>query len=525
MTDSSPMPSSPETNVDAARLSLQRQFAEFRFQTVVAAISDYAVFMLDEHGCVATWNAGAERIKGYRADEIIGRHFSCLYPPEAVAAGKPADMLREAVEHGHVEDEGLRVRKDGSRFWARVAVTAIRDHDRQLRGFVKITRDMTERRRLAELEASTHRLSVFIATLAHELRNHLAPLRNSTSVLQSLPAPDPALAQCRDALDRQVGQLTRLVDDLLDVGRITAGKVELDEQPITVRNLILRAVESVQSKLDVRGQQINIDLPSEAAVLNGDEGRLVQVLHNLLDNASKFSARGASISISAWVEGRFVVIRVADHGAGISREALESVFEMFEQADNRLPGSDGFGLGLAICRTFVKLHGGMISAESDGPGRGATFTVRLPMPRHAAPAKQPTGIAATGATKCLRIVVVDDNHDSADTMGLLLKAKGHMPCVAYHARAALELAHEFRPHLMIIDLSMPDIDGFDLLASLRRDEGLAATTYVALSGNAQPSDHARTARAGFDAHLVKPLEPSELDAVLQRVAQRAQSIR
>ncbi|AOI99968.1 PAS domain-containing hybrid sensor histidine kinase/response regulator [Burkholderia sp. LA-2-3-30-S1-D2] len=508
---------------------LRHRFAEIRFETVVGAITDYAVFMLDAHGNVATWNAGAERIKGYRTAEIVGHHFSRFYPPDAIAAGRPAFGLREAVAHGHFEDEGWRVRKDGSLFWASVTITAVRDHAGQLAGFIKITRDMTERKRLAELEVSTHRLSVFIAMLAHELRNHLAPLRHSVGVLQSLPDPAPELAQCRDAVHRQVGHLTRLVDDLLDVGRITAGKVELDDAPVTVRDLVCRGVESIQPKLAARGQHIRVDLPADPLVVRGDATRLVQVLHNLLDNASKFSPQGGRIDVGAHAEGPIVAIRVTDHGVGIAPGSLESIFDLFEQ--EAVPGrrpSDGFGLGLAICRSFVELHGGMIAAESSGPGHGATFTVRLPL-EHAtratpgdAPAPRTTEQPARAP---LRILIVDDNRDSADTLAVLLQVKGHAPRVAYNADDALALAGDLVPHLMLVDLSMPDVDGFTLLHQLRAIDALAGMTCVALSGHGSPADFARTASAGFDDHLVKPVEMAVLDALLQRVARQVRDAR
>ncbi len=517
-------PPSPPGLPDAR--DLLHRFAEFRFQTVVGSITDYAVFMLDPDGNVATWNAGAERIKGYRAAEIVGQHFSRFYPPDAIAAGRPSYGLEQAAAQGHFEDEGWRVRQDGSQFWASVTITPVHDHGNQLCGFIKITRDMTERKRLEELEASTHRLSVFIAMLAHELRNHLAPLRHSVGILQNLPDPAPALARCRDAVDRQVGQLTRLVDDLLDVGRITAGKIALDDRPVTVRDIVCRGVESIQPKLAARGQHIHVDLPPEAVLLHGDDARLVQVLHNLLDNASKFSPHGGRIDVGARTEGPVVAIRITDHGVGIAQNALETIFDLFEQegAPGRRP-VDGFGLGLAICRTFVELHGGRISAESDGPGRGATFTVRLPIDRMGRTERggEPEPAAhAQPAAAPLRIVVVDDNRDSADTLAMLLQMKGHAPRVAYRADEALALARDYVPHLMILDLTMPDVDGFTLLYELRALDALRDTTCVALSGHARASDLARTERAGFDDHLVKPVEMAVLDALLQRVARQVQ---
>lgn len=515
-----PPPGSPDAR------DLLHRFAEFRFQTVVESITDYAVFMLDPHGNVATWNAGAQRIKGYAAAEIVGHHFSLFYPSDAIAAGRPAHGLALAAAHGHFEDEGWRVRKDGTQFWASVTITPVHDATHQLCGFIKITRDMTERKRLEELEASTHRLSVFIAMLAHELRNHLAPLRNSVGVLQSLPDPAPALVQCRDAVHRQVGQLTRLVDDLLDVGRITAGKVELDARPITMRDIVCRGVESIQPKLAARGQWIRVDLPTDSVVLHGDDARLVQVLHNLLDNASKFSPHGGRIDVGARIEGPSVAIRVVDHGVGIAPGALETIFDLFQQegASGRSP-SDGFGLGLAICRSFVELHGGRIVAESDGPGHGATFTIWLPIAqttRNAPSAPPAPAVLEPPADAPLRIVVVDDNRDSADTLAVLLQMKGHAPRVAYNAADALAVARDYAPHLMLLDLTMPDVDGFTLLQELRAIDALRDTTCVALSGHARASDLARTERAGFDDHLVKPVEMAVLDALLQRVARQVQ---
>lgn len=486
--------------------ALSHQYAEFRFRTVVESITDYAVFMLDRDGNVATWNAGAERIKGYRADEIIGSHFSLFYPPDAARAGTPARGLSEAVAHGRFADEGWRVRKDGSLFWASVTITAVRDGAKQLSGFIKITRDMTERKRLEELEASTRRLSVFIAMLAHELRNQLAPLRNSIGVLQHLPAPDPLFAQCRDAVDRQISQLIRLVDDLLDLGRITSCKVPLDNRPVPLRDIVCRSVEGIQSTLEARAQCVQIDLPAEPVVLQGDEARLIQVMHNLLDNASKFSPPGSRIEVGAQIEGNTVAIRISDHGIGIAPHALESIFDLFNQdGDPANRPTGGFGLGLAICRSFVELHGGSIKAESAGPGRGATFFVRLPVKlTPSEPAITPSRAPAQAIVP-LRIVVIDDNRDAADTLGLLLQVKGHVPHVAYNARDALALARAHAPHLMLLDLSMPDVDGFALLRELRSIDALAQTTCIALSGFAQPADRARTRHAGFDDHLVKPV--------------------
>nr|WP_321804396.1 ATP-binding protein [Burkholderia sp. BCC1988] len=503
---------------------LHHRLAELQFQAVAESISDYAVYLLDCDGIIATWNVGAERISGYFADEMIGRHFSCMYPAEAVETAGPMRSLDEAAEHHRFEGEGWRIRKDGSRFWAHATITAVRDDSGQVCGFVKIMRDTTERARIAHLEASTNQLNLFIAMLGHELRNHLAPLRNSIGILQTTPNLGPQLAQCRDAIDRQLGQLTRLVDDLLDLGRIKAGKVKLDLTIVAVRDVVTRAVESAQAKASARAQRIEVSLPDQPVYVRGDKTRLIQVLHNLLDNASKFSPKGSPITVSAGVDGAHVVVRVTDHGAGIAPSALNTIFDTFEQQGAAGGPQGGLGLGLALCRSFVRLHDGTISAESAGRGRGTTFSVRLATASAAASeqrADEPN-VGFPAATP-LVVLVVDDNRDSADTMAVLLRTLGHEAHVAYRALDALAQARAHRPQLMLIDLSMPDGDGFALLRQLRETEGLGQTVCAAMSGYARPSDHDRTEHAGFDTHLVKPVEISALQAVLQRAGNAARA--
>lgn len=509
---------SPSLAVGATAI-LHHQLGELRFQAVVESITDCAICLLDRHGTVVTWNAGAELTTGYHADEVIGRHFSCLYPAEAIEADRPMRGLDGATSSPRFEEEGWRVRKDGSRFWAHVTITAVRDPAGQLCGFIKIMRDITERKRVAELAASTHRLQQFIATLGHELRNHLAPLRNSVGILQTAPDLAPDMAQCRDAIDRQLGQLARLADDLLDLGHIAAGKVRLDIRVVTAGDIVTRAVDSVQAKTNARGQRIAVALPAGDINLRGDRARLVQVLHNLLDNASKFAPRGSQIDVAALAEGGTIEIRVTDRGPGIAPSALVSIFDLFDQqgAVSTSPPV-GLGLGLALCRSFVRLHGGSIFAESPGRGQGATFVVRLPTTSEAISEAAPFSADTDTAMMPLRIVVVDDDHESADTLSMLLQLEGHAPRVAYDAHDALRLARAYRPHLMLIDLSMPHVDGFELLRKLRSAAGLARTHFVAVSGYIRPADRERTEHAGFDAHLAKPVEMRALEQVLLRAA-------
>jgi PAS domain S-box-containing protein len=495
----------------------QLRHSEERFRLMIESVKDYAIFMLDPNGNVATWNAGAMQIKGYRREEILGRSISVFYSADDIAARKPQRELEIASRLGRIEDEGWRVRKDGSMFWANVVITAIRDSKGRLLGFAKVTRDMSERKRLEELELSSRRMSEFLAMLAHELRNPLAPVRNAISAMQLVPDADPTLRQCRDVIDRQIGHLTRLVDDLLDIGRITTGKIELRTATIDLAEVVARSVEAARPLTDGRDQTIRVVLPSTQLLIRGDMTRLVQVLQNLLNNASKFSPPGTQISIHATVDRRAVVIRVKDHGRGISEGALGSIFDLFVQEGHaQNPTDSGLGIGLTLCRSLVELHGGAIQAASAGRGRGSTFTVRLPLAAEAQGGDdEPEDAVILARPAGLRVLVVDDNRDSADSLAVLLQMKGHDARVAYDGAAAVEVAKAWQPQLVFTDLAMPHVDGFGLLRELRSNATLSLTRVVAMSGFGQDSDRNRSLNAGFDAHLVKPLEIAVLDQLLE----------
>lgn len=486
--------------------------SEETFRLLVDSVKDYAIFMLDPEGHVMSWNAGASYIKGYRRDEILGKHFSVFYPPDDVAANKPGRELLIAREQGRVEDEGWRVRKDGSLFWANVTITAVYDAKRALRGFAKVTRDMSERKRLEELEQSERRMNEFLATLSHELRNPLAPIRNALTVMQMRPDDPGAMRKSVGLVERQMSHLTRLVDDLLDVGRIAAGKIELRPEPLDARDVIALGIEAADPALTAKAQTVTVTTDDAQMPLFADRTRLSQVMQNLLLNASKFSSPGAQIAISASTRHRTLVIQVIDHGRGISHEAVESIFNLFVQEDR--PGSTaqgGLGIGLSLCRSLVEMHGGSIAATSEGPGLGATFTVQLPLSAAAdAPGTDDGG--ATGSRRRRRVLLVDDNRDAADSMSILLEMSGHEVTTAYDGMEAIHAAARVRPDVALIDLAMPGMDGFAVIHALRGMPALSGTRYVALTGFGQASDRAETAAAGFDVHLVKPVE---LDTLLK----------
>ncbi|NUT15194.1 MAG: PAS domain S-box protein [Cupriavidus sp.] len=512
-------------------LTEQRRAAEALRQSeeslrlLVEGVKDYAIFMLDPGGHIVSWNSGASYIKGYRRDEIIGRHFSLFYPQEDIAAGKPARHLDLARRAGRVEDEGWRVRKDGSLFWANVTLTAVYDDSRALRGFAKVTRDMSERRRREELERSSQRLNEFLATLSHELRNPLAPVRSALTAMRLAPGDGALANQSLALIERQVTHLSRLVDDLLDIGRITSGRIELRTAPVELDEIIALAIEGARPALDAKSQRVDVQGTPGAIRMDADKTRLVQVLQNLVLNASKFSPPGTVVTIATAVQNRTLEIRVTDQGRGISPHALEDIFQLFVQESR--PGTDvqgGLGIGLSLCRSLVELHGGTIAAASAGPGLGSTFTVRLPLP--AARASDDAHRAALPATghdhadlQVQRILLVDDNRDAADSLAMLLEMCGHEVTIAYDGSEALHVAPRCRPHIALIDLAMPGMDGFEVVRAMRGVAGTESTRYVALTGFGQPADRQHTEAAGFDAHLVKPVELETLFGTIARLRQ------
>ncbi|MEO5670362.1 MAG: PAS domain S-box protein [Ramlibacter sp.] len=492
--------------------------SEQRFRLLVESVRDYAIFMLDVDGTVRSWNAGAQALKGYTAAEIVGRHFSNFYTPEDQQAGKPATELHNARLHGRVEDEGWRVRKDGSLFWANVVVSAVHGKDGALLGFAKVTRDMTQRRRLEELERSSRRMNEFLAMLAHELRNPLAPMRNAVTLMQLETLNSPALRNSRDIIDRQLTHVTRLVDDLLDIGRLTTGKVQLRKELVRVADAIGRAAETARPVIEARRHVLSIDLPREAVHVSADPTRLSQILQNLLVNAAKYTPDGGHITIRAQSADGFVTLSVTDNGRGIAEGELERIFELFVQGNNGTPNDSGLGIGLTLARSLAELHGGRLEAHSPGPGLGSTFMLHLPV---ADATSRAGAIEAEDDARAFRVLVVDDNRDSADSATAIVQLLGHHAECAYDGASALTAVAAAAPDMVLLDLSMPGIDGFETLRRMRQLPAGADMFAVAMTGYGSQEDKRRTASAGFDSHLTKPVELTALVEVLARARQRA----
>jgi PAS domain S-box-containing protein len=800
-----------EIALQQANATLERQVevlrnSEERFRLLVEGTRDHAIFMLDPTGRVTMWNPGAERIKQYQAEEIIGQHYSCFYPPEEVLAGKPERALRMAASEGRYEEEGWRVRKDGSRFWASVVLTALRDEGGQLRGYSKITRDMTERKRAEEnarrlleetaarraaedyaaviwkagerlrvtlqsigdaviatdaegrvtllnpvaealtgwtsseaagqplqnvfhivneetrqvvenpvakvlkegrivglanhtvliardgterpiddsaapmrdkeesvtgvvlvfrdrterrdaelaeeknkeilqlvhkigkighwewnsltdenkwspeiealyglppggfeggyqgwakllhpddlpkaeadvqraletgeyftefrviwpdgsvhwletraqvlkddqdkpvrimgvnmdvterkrveeelrrsqlelqqrieqLAEADRRKNEFLAILAHELRNPLAPIRNGLQVLRLVKEP-AAQEQAREMMERQLGQLVRLVDDLLDISRISRNKLELRKARIALASVIENAVETARPLMESKGQKLTIALPPEPIYLDADLTRLAQVFWNLLNNSAKYTDPEGQIALTATSQSNEVVVTVRDTGIGIPAESLPNLFMIFSQVDHSLDRSQGgLGIGLALVKGLVEMHGGTVMAHSAGAGQGSEFVVSLPKAPDAEREEKAPKSAAADSRRC-RILVVDDSRDAAASLGMLLTLMGHDLRTAHDGLEALKLAEAFRPELVLLDIGLPRLNGYDTCRRIREQPWGEGMFIVAVTGWGQEDDRRRSREAGFNQHIVKPIDFAALEKLL-----------
>ena len=408
-------------------------------------------------------------------------------------------------------------RQDGSRRIALAHANPIFDGER-LAGAVNVLVDITDRKRAQlELEEANEAKTQFLAVLAHELRNPLAPMRSALELLErNLDAPTRERA--RATLDRQLVHMTRIVDDLLDVARITRGSLELRRTRLELGPIVSQAAETAGSLTDVKGQRLAVMLPDEPIAVNGDPIRLAQLIGNLLANASKYSEAGRSIYLSVERLGSDAIVSVRDEGIGIPPEALPSIFEMFSRG-TATASHEGLGVGLTLARQLAEMHGGFIEVRSSGPGTGSEFRVHLPAilgvpPRAADGSEAPWHEVAPSG---LRILVVDDNLDAAASLAELLNADGHHTRLAHDGATAVELAKSWRPDCILLDIGLPRLDGYEAARRIRALDGGAEITLIALTGWGQAEDRAKSAAAGFDHHLVKPIGLAELSLLFAPV--------
>jgi PAS domain S-box-containing protein len=387
-----------------------------------------------------------------------------------------------------------------------------------------VIEDITERRRLEQalqqrtraLEDADRRKDEFLAMLGHELRNPLAPVRNCLEILKSETLDSRAREECREMMERQVRHLTRLTDDLLDVSRITRGRIELRKEPLDLRKLVTSGLEAIVPERDPPLHGVRASLCAEPVPLVGDPLRLGQVLANLVNNAMQYRTDKSDITVSVAIEEGMGVLRVRDHGIGVEAAMLPRIFEPFVQVDSSLARSrGGLGIGLALVKGLVEMHGGTVSASSEGPGRGSEFTVRLPLAARAEKAVAPPAAADARAGYPRRILVVEDNRDSAESLSMLLTLAGHEVRVAHDGASAIAAARDYRPQVILLDIGLPGMDGFEAARRLRGEPGLDGTLLVAMTGYGQAQDRQRSKSAGFDRHLTKPVEPGVLYGLLR----------
>jgi len=376
----------------------------------------------------------------------------------------------------------------------------------------------------AQVREADRRKDEFLATLAHELRNPLAPVRNAVHLLHLQAPPGGEGKWPLQVIDRQMVQMTRLIDDLMDVSRITRGKLQLRTQRIELGEVIRAAVETSRPMLERSGHELTVTVPPERLYLNADPTRIAQALSNLLNNAAKYTEWGGRVWLTAERQGSDVVLGVRDTGIGIVAEMLPRIFDMFAQADRSLDRAQGgLGIGLTLVKRLVEMHGGSVQAQSEGPGKGSEFTIRLPLVVDTAATPLPAAPESGTATPVspLRILVVDDNRDAAATMAMLLRISGNDVRTVHDGREAVDEAREFRPDVAILDIGLPGVDGYAAARTIRREPWGAGVVLIAVTGWGQETDRERSKEAGFDHHLVKPVEPAALVSILSSLQQTA----
>jgi two-component system CheB/CheR fusion protein len=439
--------------------------------------------------------------------------------------------LTAAITEG--VDQELEVRSDdGRRYLLRVC--PYRTPAQKIEGATVVLIDIETlaqtqdslRRRVAELAIADRHRNEFLAILAHELRNPLAPLRNAAQILRLSPADAAVSAKARELIERQVKHMSRLVGDLLDAARAQHGQIHLQRETLDLRLVVERAIDMMQPQFDGRRQSLRVQLPETPVVVDGDPARLEQVVGNILNNANKYTDENGCIDVAVEMTSRQkadqpeAVIRIRDNGEGIDSELLPRLFDLFTQADRTLAHSQGgLGIGLSLVRTLVELHGGNIAAHSEGRGRGSEFTIRIPLSKnvHAPVVDQvaePIELAPGSPSHAQRILVVDDSPDIRDSTALMLSLEGYETQVAANGEEALQMAASFRPTVILLDIGLPDLSGYEVVRRLRESQDFAVTRIIAISGYDTPEARDRAAEAGFDHHLSKPVPLKELEILL-----------
>jgi PAS domain S-box-containing protein len=502
------------------------------FRHIVEDLEDCGIFTLDGRGTIRTWNAGARRLLGYATSEIVGQHVSVLYPPEALARGACALGLQLAERDGTASDEGWRLHQNGGKRWVTVELRALQNGDGEVSGFAAVVRDLSEhkraeeeRLRLAQMQQTNRLKDEFLATISHELRTPLHAILGWASLLRDR-VHDPDALKAAETILRNAEAQAHIIDDVLDVSRIITGKFKLELKAADLSEIVRESLDVVRPSAAARRVRLSFEHDDRPFQLIADPMRLSQVIWNLLSNAVKFTGPGGSVVVRVTQRGSLIEIGVTDSGRGIDADFLPYVFDRFRQAEGSTKRRfGGLGLGLAIVREIVELHGGETWAESDGPGKGAAFHVRLPVravrppadDEHSSPRTVRELILPSVRLDGLRVLVVDDEPDARELLAELLEGRGAESFSAEsaeEARRALAIAH---PHVIISDIAMPEEDGYDFIRSVR---GLATqqggtTPAIALTAHARREDRVRALGAGFTSYVQKPVDVEELVRLVQ----------
>jgi PAS domain S-box-containing protein len=483
--------------------------SEERFRELANNINQFA-WTCDELGKVTWYNDRWYEYTGATFEDMRGEGWRKIQHPAHVE--RVAASLRVAVTNGKPWEDTFPLRgKDGNYRWFLSRAVPIHDEKRRVVRWFGTNTDVTESRRLQEaLEEADRRKDEFLAMLAHELRNPLAPIRSAAEVLERLLAHDESTQSLVAMIQRQGAHLSRMLDDLLDVARITQGHIELRRETLPVRECIESVLETVQPLMRIKNHRLTFAQTPERIYVNADKVRLEQCVANLLTNATKYTEPGGDILVRSYAQGGEAVIEVIDTGIGIAADFLPRVFELFAQSDRSLDRSEGgLGIGLSVCKRLIEMHGGSVSCFSEGAGHGTTFTIRLPLMQEPADWSLPS---ANAAEALQRVLIVDDNRDAADSLAMCLQIEGHQTKAVYSAESALEEVVAFRPKTVILDIGLPGMDGYE--AARRIKAMVRSVRLIALSGYGQEQDKERSAAAGFDLHLIKPTDIDTLSKAL-----------
>jgi PAS domain S-box-containing protein len=510
-----------ELNAEIARRRLIEEDLRTERETLQVTLSSIgdAVIVTDAEGTVTFLNEVAESLVARTLSYARGRPLADVFRIVNEQDGLPVeDPVRKALRTAAIvglANHTVIVRPDGSTVPIDDSAAPIRLGDRII-GAVLIFRDISERRRSEQvLRDADRRKDEFLATLAHELRNPLAPIRNAMRIISGRADADARVGMAKEVIDRQLRHMVRLIDDLMDVSRITRGRLELHRERVDVEDAVSVAAETSQPYLDLKHQVLRIQT-AQGVFVQADATRLSQVFANLLNNSARYSPPGSEISIKMATEGRNAVVSVSDNGVGIAATMLPSIFDMFVQLEQN-GQREGLGVGLTLVKQLVELHGGRVEASSPGAGQGSTFKVFLPLADAPPPEPARESDVEVAQTYRARILVADDNRDAADTLAAILELDGHEVRTAYDGMEALQIAAQFAPQMALLDIGMPNLNGYQTARRMREQPWGSSILLVALTGWGQEQDRREATEAGFDRHLVKPGDPEIIGALIEQI--------